>query len=92
MKLSRRHMLLASGSAALGSAAPGSTETGGAVNANAAAQPASEPPPVTRVSGYKPVRTLNGWTLPYQMKNGVKEFHLVAEEIEHEFAPGCRAR
>lgn len=39
-----------------------------------------------------PVRTLNGWTLPYRMDNGVKEFHLVAEEIEHEFAPGSRAK
>jgi len=45
-----------------------------------------------RASGYRPVRTLNGWTLPYRMKAGVKEFHLVAEEIEHEFAPGSRAR
>ncbi|MDO9452466.1 MAG: multicopper oxidase domain-containing protein, partial [Stagnimonas sp.] len=42
--------------------------------------------------GYLPVRTLNGWTLPYEMKGGVKEFHLVAEEIEHEFAPGSRGK
>lgn len=42
--------------------------------------------------GYEPVQTLNGWTLPYRMNDGVKEFHLVAEEVEHEFAPGCRAR
>ena len=42
--------------------------------------------------GFVPVRTLNGWTLPYTMKDGVKEFHLVAEEIEHEFAPGSRAK
>ena len=41
---------------------------------------------------YMPVRTLNGWTLPYTMKGGVKEFHLVAEEIEHEFAPGSVAK
>ena len=41
---------------------------------------------------YNPVRTLNGWTLPYKMKNGVKEFHLVAEEVEHEFAPGSKAK
>jgi len=41
---------------------------------------------------YLPTRTLNGWTLPYTMKKGVKEFHLVAEEIEHEFAPGSRAK
>ena len=41
---------------------------------------------------YKPVRTLNGWTLPYTLNNGVKEFHLVAEAIEHEFAPGSVAK
>ncbi len=38
------------------------------------------------------VQTLNGWTLPHRMVGGVKEFHLVAEEIEHEFAPGSRAK
>ena len=41
---------------------------------------------------YQPVRTLNGWTLPYTLKGGVKEFHLVAEEVDHEFAPGSRAK
>ncbi len=40
---------------------------------------------------YVPVRTLNGWTLPHRVVDGVKEFHLVAEEIEHEFAPGSVA-
>jgi len=60
-----------------------------------AAQSADAEPPsgVRRTEqGYVPVRTLNGWTLPYRMKGGVKEFHLVAEEVEHEFAPGCRAK
>ena len=42
--------------------------------------------------GYNPVRTPNGWTLPYTEKDGVKEFHLIAEEIEHEFAPGSTAK
>jgi FtsP/CotA-like multicopper oxidase with cupredoxin domain len=41
---------------------------------------------------YLPVRTLNGWNLPHKIVGGVKEFHLVAEEIEHEFAPGTRAK
>ncbi len=39
-----------------------------------------------------PVHTLNGWTLPAKWRDGAKEFHLVAEEIEHEFAPGCKAK
>ena len=38
------------------------------------------------------VRTLNGWTLPHRWRNGVKEFHLIAEEIEHEFAPGTKVK
>ena len=37
------------------------------------------------------VRTLNGWTMPHRMNAGVKEFHLVAEAVEHEFAPGSTA-
>lgn len=45
-----------------------------------------------QTTGYRPVVTLNGRTLPYKMKNGVKEFHLIAEEVKHEFAPGCVAK
>jgi len=37
---------------------------------------------------YNPVVTLNGWTLPWRMKDGVKEFHLVAEPVLREVAPG----
>jgi manganese oxidase len=40
---------------------------------------------------YHPVVTLNGWTLPWRMNNGVKEFHLVAEPVVREIAPGMRA-
>jgi manganese oxidase len=81
MKLSRRDVLLATGTAALGGAA-----------AAPAAQAPSEETPGRLPAGYRPVRTPNGWTLPFKMKNGVKEFHLVAEEIEHEFAPSSRAK
>ncbi|NOT14381.1 MAG: multicopper oxidase domain-containing protein [Methylotenera sp.] len=40
---------------------------------------------------YHPVVTLNGWSLPWRMKNGVKEFHLVAEPVAREIAPGMVA-
>lgn len=40
---------------------------------------------------YNPVVTLNGWTLPWRMNNGVKEFHLVAEPVVREMAPGFKA-
>ena len=79
---SRRDFLALTGVSALAVAV-------GPVDADAAEAPrAPAPNPNDK---YLPVRTLNGWTLPYKMKNGVKEFHLVAEELEHEFAPGSRA-
>jgi len=40
---------------------------------------------------YNPVVTLNGWSLPWKMNNGVKEFHLVAEPVVREIAPGMVA-
>jgi FtsP/CotA-like multicopper oxidase with cupredoxin domain len=50
-------------------------------------------PPLLPKSGrpYNPVVTLNGWTLPWRMNNGVKEFHLVAEPVVREMAPGFKA-
>jgi FtsP/CotA-like multicopper oxidase with cupredoxin domain len=41
---------------------------------------------------YVPVITPNGRTLPWRMRDGVKEFHLIAEEVDHEFAPGTRIK
>ena len=51
-------------------------------------------PPLFPTSGpdYNPVVTLNGWTLPWRMKDGWKEFHLVAEPVEREIADGMVAR
>ena len=37
---------------------------------------------------YTPVVTPNGSTLPWRMADGVKEFHLIAEPVKREFAPG----
>ena len=50
-------------------------------------------PPLVPNSGrpYSPVVTLNGWTLPWRMNHGVKEFHLVAEPVVREMAPGFKA-
>ena len=49
--------------------------------------------PLTPPTGrpYRPVATLNGWTLPWRMRNGIKEFHLVAEPVVREIAPGMKA-
>jgi len=56
-------------------------------------QTAQTRPPLQPSSGrpYRPVTTLNGWTLPFRMRDGVKEFHLVAEPVVREFAPGFKA-
>ena len=50
-------------------------------------------PPLTPPNGrpYRPVVTLNGWTLPWRMNQGVKEFHLVAEPVVREMVPGFKA-
>ena len=48
-------------------------------------------PPGEPGKDYTPVITPNGSTLPYKVVDGVKVFHLVAEEVDHEFAPGLRA-
>jgi hypothetical protein len=46
----------------------------------------------TSFAGVQPVITPNGSTLPWTMKNGVKEFHLIAEPVEREFAPGMTVK
>ena len=55
---------------------------------------ATSAPPLAPSSGrpYRSVVTLNGWSLPFRMRNGWKEFHLVAEPVEREIAPGMVAK
>jgi FtsP/CotA-like multicopper oxidase with cupredoxin domain len=50
-------------------------------------------PPLVPTSGpeYRPAVTLNGWSLPWRMNGDWKEFHLVAEPVVREIAPGMRA-
>jgi manganese oxidase len=48
-------------------------------------------PPGEPGKDYTPVITPNGSTLSYEVIGGVKVFHLIAEEVDHEFAPGLRA-
>ena len=55
-------------------------------------QPQTSLPPGVPGRDYTPVVIPNGWALPYKILDGVKVFHLVAEEVDHEFTPGLRAR
>ncbi len=43
-------------------------------------------------SGLTPITAGNSRKLPWKMNNGVKEFHLIAEEFEQEFAPGMKVK
>lgn len=54
------------------------------------------PDPAARPPGqpgrdYQPTVTPGGATLPWKVVDGVKIYHLIAEEVDHEFAPGLRA-
>ncbi|HQY88531.1 MAG TPA: multicopper oxidase domain-containing protein, partial [Tepidisphaeraceae bacterium] len=46
---------------------------------------------VTQPSSDSNLIVPNGWKLPHKVIDGAKVFHLVAEEVDHEFAPGLRA-
>ena len=48
-------------------------------------------PPGEAGRDYTPVEVPNGTTLPWRVVDGAKVYHLIAEEVEHEFAPGLTA-
>jgi FtsP/CotA-like multicopper oxidase with cupredoxin domain len=75
-KLSRRSVLIGTGVA------------GAALAATSAAAAAPGRPG----KDYLPVTVPNGSKLPWKLVNGVKVFHMVAEEVDHEIAPGLKVR
>ena len=85
MKLTRRKFLSTAAIAAGSSALLGRIQSALGKTAEYATEAASEH---KHTAKYTPVITPNGSTLPHTMKNGVKEFHLIAEVIKHEVAPG----
>lgn len=91
--VSRRDFLMKTGLAALGSGLV-HTSALASLPEVATMDSAATHPPVQPSSGrpYNPVVTLNGWSLPFRMMRGVKEFHLVAEPVVRELAPGMNAR
>jgi FtsP/CotA-like multicopper oxidase with cupredoxin domain len=44
------------------------------------------------VRDYQPVVVPNGAKLPWKIVDGVKVFHMVAEEVDHELAPGLEVK
>lgn len=49
-------------------------------------------PPVLPGKGYKPVVVPNGAALPFKIVDGVKVFHLIAEEVNWAFDTGLHAK
>jgi FtsP/CotA-like multicopper oxidase with cupredoxin domain len=82
-----RRQILKTGAALLaGGAASAVFRNATAAEKDAAA---TKPPiPAPPGQSYTPVVTLNGGSLPWKMDNGVKVFHLIAEPVKREFAPG----
>lgn len=90
--ITRRNFFMNAGAVALSAAAVsrvGAASLPEAVIASSADTKAPPPPPNGRP--FNPVVTLNGWSLPWRMNNNVKEFHLVAEPVVRELAPGMVA-
>jgi hypothetical protein len=55
-------------------------------------EPGEAVPPAEPGRDYNPVITPNGVTLPCKVVDGIKVFHLVAQEVTHEFAPGLKTK
>jgi FtsP/CotA-like multicopper oxidase with cupredoxin domain len=93
MTTSRREFIVRGAAAAAligGATAAGAQESSGDTKGGGAQSPAPASPGVPG-KDYRPVVTPNGTTLPFRVVDGVKIFHLIAEEVEHEFAPGLKA-
>lgn len=88
----RRTFFKAAGATLLGAATV--SRVGAASLPEAATQSSATmqpPPPPPTGRPFNPIVTLNGWSLPWRMKDGVKEFHLLAEPVVREIAPGMKA-
>jgi FtsP/CotA-like multicopper oxidase with cupredoxin domain len=88
----RREFLRSSGAALLGASLVSRVQAASLPEAPVQASPLTQPP-LAPPNGqpYNPVVTLNGWTLPWRVKDGFKEFHLIAEPVVREIAPGMKA-
>ncbi len=90
--VSRRKFLGGVGATALGAALISRVQAASLPEAPVMDKAGTQPPlfpPDGRP--YQPVATLNGWTLPWRALDGWKEFHLVAEPVVREMAPGMKA-
>ena len=88
-----RRKFIASGTALLGATAVTKAGAASLPEAPSMSAAGTQPPPhPPNGRPYNPVVTLNGWSLPWRMNDGRKEFHLVAEPVVREMAPGMKAK
>ena len=83
--VNRRHFILGSAAGLVAGALPAQAFAAGNRH-DTTHTPLTAPDRTSQ--GYRPVITPNGRTLGYRLRDGVKEFHLIAEEIEHAFGDG----
>ncbi len=88
MKWSRRKVLARTAGLAGGAALLGRLGSAFGLTGAASSRFVEEGGTDPQERSFAPVITPNGTTLPGVWKDGVKEFHLVAEPVRHEFAPG----
>ncbi len=96
-QLSRRQWLAAVGGLGAGATLPGSAQAAPQAPSRWPASSSGGPGHTGMEPGqpgrdYTPVLVPGGTKLPWKIVDGVKVYHLVAEEVEHEFAPGLKAR
>jgi len=90
--MTNRRSFFKAGAALVGTAAVSRAGAASLPEAAMQSTAAMQPPPLPpNGRPYSPVITLNGWSLPWRMKDNVKEFHLVAEPVVREIAPGMKA-
>ena len=90
--ISRRNLIGGSAILAGAAAVSGRVQAAAIPEAVTTTSPAMQPPLVPSSGpAYQPVVTLNGWTLPWRTNGDWKEFHLVAEPVTREIAPGMKA-
>jgi manganese oxidase len=89
--LNRRQFCKGAATAAGGALLAGITPATAAAVASPPPGGGTDPAPPPADGRYRPVITPNNGALPWRRVDGVKVFHLVAEPVIHEFAPGLVA-
>ena len=89
--LTRRHVLKGSAATIVAATTVPATSQASVPEARIMDSPSMEVPPLPKDGPhYNPVATLNGWSAPSRLKDGVREFHLVAEPVVRKIGPGMK--